>query len=148
MVLLLGGAAPALDGSEYQKRWFGGTKGRRPGGYPTSTSRPRWRCRECCSEAIAARLLHSAHDCSDGGPAVTLAEAAWRGNIGADLAFHRLHWMAAGMRPAWPAAPTSRSSGRHPPWWSCRAAPKCVRAFEELCDEAGVPVPSLGRVGG
>lgn len=37
-------------------------------------------------EAISKKLLQSAHDCSDGGLGVTLAESAIAGNIGATLA--------------------------------------------------------------
>jgi phosphoribosylformylglycinamidine synthase len=37
-------------------------------------------------DAIRASLVKSAHDCSEGGIAVTLAESCMAGNIGADLA--------------------------------------------------------------
>jgi phosphoribosylformylglycinamidine synthase len=37
-------------------------------------------------EAIAQRLLHSAHDCSDGGLAVALAECCMMGEYGAEIA--------------------------------------------------------------
>jgi phosphoribosylformylglycinamidine (FGAM) synthase-like enzyme len=51
------------------------------------------RLQACVREAIAQRLLHSAHDCSDGGLAVALAECclpalgeANGGGLGADVA--------------------------------------------------------------
>lgn len=44
------------------------------------------RLQACVRSAIANRLLHSAHDCSDGGLAVALAESCILGYIGADIA--------------------------------------------------------------
>jgi len=38
-------------------------------------------------QAIAKNLLHSAHDCSDGGAAVALAESCLAGNKGAEIRF-------------------------------------------------------------
>lgn len=43
------------------------------------------RLQACVREAIARRVLHSAHDCSDGGLAVTVAECCIMGNLGADI---------------------------------------------------------------
>jgi len=44
------------------------------------------RLQACVREAIAQRLLHSAHDCSDGGLAVALAECCMMGEYGAEIA--------------------------------------------------------------
>ncbi len=44
------------------------------------------RLQACVREAIAQRVLHSAHDCSDGGLAVAVAESCIMGNLGADIA--------------------------------------------------------------
>ena len=44
------------------------------------------RLQACVRSAIANRLLHSAHDCSDGGLAVALAESCILGHMGADIA--------------------------------------------------------------
>ncbi len=44
------------------------------------------RLQACVREAIAQRLLHSAHDCSDGGLAVAIAESCMMGGLGADVA--------------------------------------------------------------
>lgn len=43
------------------------------------------RLQRCVREAIAQRLLHSAHDCSDGGLAVALAESCMAGGLGAEI---------------------------------------------------------------
>ncbi len=43
------------------------------------------RLQECVRAAIAERWLHSAHDCSDGGLAVSVVESAMAGNHGAHI---------------------------------------------------------------
>ena len=40
---------------------------------------------KCLRELIQNRLIESAHDCSEGGMAVALAESAFPANIGADV---------------------------------------------------------------
>ena len=59
VVYLLGDAAPALDGSEYQKRWFGGPKGRPAGRIPDVDLAAEVALQALVREAIAARLLRS-----------------------------------------------------------------------------------------
>ena len=143
-------AAPVLDGSEYQKRWFGGPEGP-PGGAHTRTWiwTRKWRCSGVLQEAIAARLLRSAHDCSDGGLAVALAESCIAGGVGADLAFHRLHWMAErAARPDLAARPDIAFFGETPTLVVVSVAAADGARLEELCHEAGVPCHRLGRVGG
>ncbi|GIV17593.1 MAG: phosphoribosylformylglycinamidine synthase subunit PurL [Armatimonadota bacterium] len=44
------------------------------------------RLQACVREAVAQRLLHSAHDCSDGGLAVAVAECCMMGELGAQIA--------------------------------------------------------------
>ncbi|MCL5256338.1 MAG: AIR synthase-related protein, partial [Chloroflexi bacterium] len=43
------------------------------------------RVQECCRKAIEQGLAKSAHDCSDGGLAVALAESCITGQIGAEI---------------------------------------------------------------
>ena len=62
----------AVDGSEYQKTVFGRVEGR----IPDVDLDLEARVQRTVREAIAAGILSSAHDCSDGGLAVTLAECA------------------------------------------------------------------------
>jgi phosphoribosylformylglycinamidine synthase len=59
-----------MDGSEYQKTAYGKVEGRIPDLDLPLEVKLQARLRE----AIEARLLKSAHDCSDGGLAVALAE--------------------------------------------------------------------------
>ena len=147
-VFLLGDAAPVLDGSEYQKRWFGGPKGRPAGRIPDVDLETEVALQRVLQEAIAARLLHSAHDCSDGGLAVALAESCIAGNIGADLAFHRLHWMADGHTTGLAARPDIAFFGETPTLVIVSVAAEDRVRLEAACHEAGVPCHRLGRVGG
>ena len=70
VVVLLGDNAAWVDGSEYQKTAFGKVEGRIPDVDLDLEVKLQARLRA----AIEARLLKSAHDCSDGGLAVALAE--------------------------------------------------------------------------
>jgi len=70
VVVLLGETREELGGSEYLKVCHGMVQGRPP----TVDLELERRVQGCCLEAIRAGLVRSAHDCSDGGLAVTLAE--------------------------------------------------------------------------
>ena len=70
VVILLGDSAAWMDGSEYQKTAYGVVAGRIPDVDLELEVKLQARLRA----AIEARLLRSAHDCSDGGLAVALAE--------------------------------------------------------------------------
>jgi len=79
VVLVAGGDGVSLDGSEYQARFLGGPAGRPPP--PDYTAEAAlvhflWR---------AAPGLTAAHDVSDGGLAVALAELAVHAGLGAEL---------------------------------------------------------------
>ncbi|MBC7293167.1 MAG: phosphoribosylformylglycinamidine synthase subunit PurL, partial [Thermoleophilia bacterium] len=92
VVYLLGQATPALDGSEYQKRWHGGPAGRIPDVDLTAELA----LQEVLRQAIADGLLRSAHDVSDGGLAVAVAESCIAGGQGALLDLDALPWLGAG----------------------------------------------------
>ena len=92
VVLLAGGDQVALDGSEYQSVLLGGPAGRPP--TPDHVAEAAlvhflWR---------SAPLLSAAHDVSDGGLAVALAELALHSGIGAELELERdaLEWFGEG----------------------------------------------------
>ena len=70
LVILLGDSAAWMDGSEYQKVRFGKVEGRIPDVDLPLEVKLQARLRD----AIERRLLKSAHDCSEGGLAVALAE--------------------------------------------------------------------------
>jgi phosphoribosylformylglycinamidine synthase subunit PurL len=87
---------------------------------------------------VAAReqLVHSANDVSAGGLVVTLVESAVAGMIGVEVS---LDPELAPAQALW-----SESPGRVVVTVSSRN----VRAFAELCADAGVPLTDIGTVGG
>ena len=82
-VVLLGDAAPELGGSEYLKRVHGRVEGLPPA-LDLECERALQRL---VAGAAADALIESAHDCAEGGLAVTLAECCFQsGGIGVDAA--------------------------------------------------------------
>jgi phosphoribosylformylglycinamidine synthase II len=81
VIALLGQTQADLSGSEYLHIVHGRTAGR-----PRIDLDEELRLQALVREAIGDGLLASAHDCSDGGLAVTLAESAFRSDIGIDCA--------------------------------------------------------------
>ena len=88
------------------------------------------------AEAAEKRLLASAHDCSDGGLAVALAESAVQGNLGATL-----DWMDD-VSPA--AALFGESQSRA----VISVSPDKREATEALLKKHQLPYVCLGRTGG
>ncbi len=76
-VYLLGGGEPGLAGSEYLSQVHGLVAGR-----PSIDLEQEVALQGLVRDAIGRGLLRSAHDCSDGGLAVALAESAFAGGIG------------------------------------------------------------------
>ncbi len=134
-VLLLG-ASPADDGalagSEYLALEHGTVAGR-----PAIDLDAEARLQRLLVDLARERLLHSAHDCSDGGLAVALAESAVLGGVG---------FTGAGGLPdgRWDAALFGETPSR--------AVVSCTEAnaarIEAAAREAGVPCARLGAVGG
>jgi phosphoribosylformylglycinamidine synthase len=92
VVLVAGGGARSLDGSEYQARFLGGAAGRPPQpDLAAETALVRWL-------AASAPFLSAAHDASEGGLAVALAELALWSGAGADveLADDAVEWFGEG----------------------------------------------------
>jgi phosphoribosylformylglycinamidine synthase len=94
---------------------------------------------EACRAAIGARLLRSAHDCAEGGLAVTLAEACVSGPaaVGVEVELEprgeRLEVALFGEGPSRVVVSVPAAAARH---------------FERLMGEFGVPWRWIGRVGG
>jgi phosphoribosylformylglycinamidine synthase II len=149
LVYLLGDAVPALDGSEYQKRWFGGPKGRPQGRIPDLDLEAEGRLQTAVQQAIGARLLRSAHDVSDGGLAVAVAECCLAGGLGASLSLASLPWVGdeAGAGPV-SRRPDLALFGETPTLVLVSVAPWDAGSLERLCEKHGVPRTRLGSVGG
>ena len=91
------------------------------------------------------RLVRSAHDCSDGGLAVTLAECCFdTGGIGAEVADRR-HRRVGSSRPS--IAPRRSSASPRRGSSSPRRRTMCRHVLERAA-AAGVPARLIGRTGG
>jgi len=137
-VLLLGPVGAELSCSEY----LGGR-----GPTPSLDLDLERRAQLVVREATARRLLRSAHDCSDGGLAVALAESAIAGNLGflGDPAIPErlLHEAeAAGQSRRLDAVLFGEGQSRFV--LSCN--PDNLTALTALADEHAVPIRRLGTV--
>jgi phosphoribosylformylglycinamidine synthase len=132
-IYLLGGASVSLGGSLYAWTRRGVLCGA-PAPVDLDLER---RVQACLRAAIAAGLLHSAHDCSDGGLAVALAESALAGNLGAFLD-----------PPSALAQPAESLFGEGPARIVVSMSPGAIAELTALAHEYAVPLRRLGSVGG
>ena len=135
-IVLLGAAAvdgdPAdLGGSEYLSVIHD-----RVEGCPRIDLALELRVQNVCRRAVREGLLSSAHDCSDGGLAVAIAESAVRGATGADV--------TARVAGRWDAALFGERQSRI----VVSLPPENLHALAKLADETGVPWTELGATGG
>jgi phosphoribosylformylglycinamidine synthase subunit PurL len=134
-IALLGPPAVSLGGSEYLWVMHGKMAGRLA---PLDLQQER-RVHEACRAAIAAGLLRSAHDCSEGGLAVAVAESCVSGPraVGAAVELlddeRRLDLVLFGEGPSRVVVSVRPEAERH---------------FERLMGEFALPWTWLGRVGG
>ncbi len=136
-IVLLGEGAGELGGSEYLKRLHGLVRGTPP---RLDLNRER-ALLALLGHAAAARLICSAHDCSDGGLAVTLAECAFEtGDIGCDVD------VPAETAGALRVDATLFGESASRVIVSCRPADHPT--LLHLAAEAGVPARVIGRTGG
>jgi phosphoribosylformylglycinamidine synthase len=138
-IVLLGDPDDNLGGSEYLKTVHGLVAGEVP---RLDLARERALI-EVLVEASARRLIESAHDCSDGGLAVTLAECAFdSGGIGLSVDVP----VAGGPSSPWTglAALFGEGGGRA----VVSVGPDQRAALESLAAQAGVPLTVIGKTGG
>ncbi|HUJ76813.1 MAG TPA: AIR synthase-related protein, partial [bacterium] len=88
-------------------------------------------------QAIRLALVRSAHDCSDGGLAVALAESAFAGGLGMQLELGRLARQEQ-------LLPWELLFSESPSRLVVSVSPACVREFEQVM--AGLPCVALGTV--
>jgi phosphoribosylformylglycinamidine synthase len=134
IVALLGNTMPELGGSEYLK-----VVRKKVAGRPPAVDLKKEKAlQECCLEAIEAGLIKSAHDISEGGLAVILAECCIAGKTGAvingreDTDMELYEWLF------------SESQGRIVISFKERS----LFLLEKLCSRLRVDLTVLGRVGG
>ena len=94
------------------------------------------RVQDVCRQGIERGLVRSAHDCSDGGLAVALAESCIQGGLGFRGVFHT--------PSRWDAVLFGERQSRI----VVAVAPDLVPGLEELTRSAGVPFLELGYTGG
>ena len=134
-VALLGpgpGAAAAQDlaGSEYLQVMHGLTAGQ-----PSIDLELERRVQEICRQAIAEGLIRSAHDCSDGGLAVALAESCILCGVGFRGIMDATRWDATLFGEKQSRIVVSLDSAELP-------------KLANLARSRGAPLLSLGRTGG
>jgi phosphoribosylformylglycinamidine synthase II len=132
VIYLLGETFPELGGSEYAETILGKVSGR-----PPAVDLDREvALASLLVEAAQSALLASAHDCSDGGLAVCLAESAIAGDCGfrlelpEDLPAHLALFAESGARAV------------------VSAEPERAEALEALAARWEVPFARLGKTGG
>ena len=94
------------------------------------------RVQRCCLRLIQAGLLHSAHDCSEGGLAVAVAESAIQGSLGFRGRLTPEGRWDAGLFGETPSRIVVSLAEGH------------LSRVERLCQEEGVPYVVLGTVAG
>ena len=120
-----------LAGSEYLELVHGLVVGR-----PSIDLELEAAVQRACRRAVREGLVSSAHDCSDGGLAVAIAESCIAGSVGFEGGFEA---------PArWDAALFGEQQSRI----VASLHPDNLDALEGLCRYEGVPWVRLGRVGG
>jgi len=133
VILLLGDSYNDLGGTEYLKRHHGRVTGRPPA---LDLEREKG-VQAVCLEAVRQGLAASAHDCSDGGLAVALAECCIWGKTGAKVAV-----------PQGEARLDAQLFGESPSRIILSATAANAAKIEELAARRGVSIHALGEVGG
>jgi phosphoribosylformylglycinamidine synthase len=121
-----------LGGSEYLELVRGLVRGR-----PDIDLDLEKRLQSCCLKAIQRGVITSAHDCSDGGLVITLAECCLRNGLG----FKGGGWRFKGRLDA-------TLFGEVQSRIVVSVKPEKVRWLEEMAAASRVPVTRLGVVGG
>ncbi len=140
VVILLGEGRGELGGSEYLKTIHGMVRGT-----PPSLDLDAERALQAVLVALAeARLIRSAHDCSDGGLAVTLAECCFgTEGMGADVSIDSVNvGRSTALNEA--AALFGESATRALVSATSASLPRVL----ELAAAAAVPARVIGRTGG
>jgi len=129
-VVLLGATGPEFGGSAWAWVAHGHL-----GGHPPAVDLAAERAlAEVLVAAAADGLLTAAHDVSDGGLAVALAECCLAGRVGCQVSL--------------PGDPFPVLFSESPARAVAEVAPAAEAAFAALCERHGVPLTELGTVGG
>ena len=132
-VIFLGETRAELGGSEYLSVRHGLERG----APPALDLAAEKRLHELLVELAARGLVRSAHDCSDGGAAIALAECAIRAGIGVDAEL-----------PGPELRPELRLFAESSARAILSCAPEQTAAIVARARELGVPAARIGRTGG
>ncbi len=138
VIVLLGESRDELGGSEYLKVAHGLIRGVPPA---LDLARER-RLQALLVEGAAASLIRSAHDCAEGGLAVTLAECCFDTGLGADVDVAAVAGNIAAM------SDLSTLFGESASRVILSVAPAPAHELLARATTAGVPAKVIGRVGG
>jgi phosphoribosylformylglycinamidine synthase len=134
-----GSAGVELAGSEYQRLAHGLLEGQAP----ELDIEAERRSAEAMRAVIAQGFLASAHDCSLGGLAVTLAESSLLGGLGARISLPVASPERAG--PGWPFGLLfGESQGRY----LVSLRPSALKPAQAVFEQHGTSFQHLGEVGG
>lgn len=138
-VVLLGETKEELGGTEYLSRIHS-----REGGFPPLLELSAEKAvQRCCLEAIEAGIIKSAHDCSEGGLAVALAEAA----IMSEKTSGQLLGATIGL-PDLPIRRDAHLFGESQSRIVITLEERHLPNLQQLCAGQGVPMALIGRVEG
>ena len=137
VIVLLGTTQGHLGGSEFLARWHG----KNAGDAPPIDLRVEKGVQDCCLELIGKRLVKSAHDCSEGGLAVTLIECCILGGAGHERGAE-VSLDLGGLRP------DAVLFGEDQSRIVITAVPEAAAEVTRLARSRGVAAAVLGRVGG
>ena len=137
-IVLLGVGRDELGGSEYLKVVHGLVRG----APPALDLKSERALQKLLVSAIAAGLIRSAHDCAEGGIAVTLAECCFDTGFGATVDLPLLDAAVAGF------ATISNLFGESASRVVVSVEAARAAELQALAGVAGVPAAIIGRVGG
>jgi phosphoribosylformylglycinamidine synthase subunit PurL len=135
VIVLLGRASAELGGSEYLKVVHGLVRGR----LPTIDLKQERAVQKCCISAIRKGIVRSAHDVSEGGLAVALAECCV---TSAERALGATVELEQEMRP------DALLFGESPSRIVVTVQEKHLGRLARIAAAAGAPLRVLGKVGG
>lgn len=136
LIVLLGSTEDELGGSEY----LYALHGLETGCPPRLDLDREQRVQNLCRQAIAKGILNSAHDISDGGLVVAVAESCLSGQNGPVGAQIKINLDGLRRDSAYFSETQSRVV--------VSVAPDKVKELERLAEELGVPCTLLGKTGG
>ncbi len=132
VIILLGENAEEIGGSEY----LAAVHGLERGNVPVLDLDKEKKVQNCCLKLIRAGKVKSAHDCSEGGIAVTLAESCITGGKGAEVSFsgcQRRDFLLFGETQSRILITVHKDA---------------LQGVKEIIRESGVPYEILGQVKG